>query len=463
MKTPLLPAGARRNFPAWAVRLALVAGLALLGLRAGLASLAFMQPGGAILGWSELPKTHCAFCNVRLPAGTDTGTGMPNNTHVQTLTPEQYAAILTQQLSLDDALGQMIMVQVMGPDLSPDAIQMINAQGAGGVIFYGDNIQSAPQIQSLTSQLQHIASIPLLLSIDQEGGTVNRFYNLVGPLPSAAALASPDQARQRGQQDAVLLHQYGFNLNLAPVVDVGTSNPQLWSRTFGSSPDRVAAMAGAYLDGLQQSGLVTGCLKHYPGLGATTTDPHLGMPVLDRSRADWEAIDLAPYRTLLKSADVRAIMVTHEMIPAVDQNLPSTLSPAILDGTLRQELGYQGVVITDSLYMGALNVHWSVAQAGVLAVVAGADILIGPYNPQMVQDMKDALRGALDSGTLSRARINTSVQRILTLKLRMGLIPMPHPRVPSQQQPTGLAPVASAASAAVLPERRPAGRSTVGA
>lgn len=449
MKTPMLPAGARQSLPAWAIRLALVAALALLGLRAGLASLAFMQPGGTIPGWSELPKPHCAFCNVKLPSSSGT-LGAPGS--MPALTPERYAAILTQQLSLDDELGQLMMVQISGPDLSPDGIQMINAQGAGGVIFYGDNIQSGPQLQSLTSQLQHIASIPLLLSIDQEGGTVNRFYNLVGALPSAASLTSPDQARQRGQQDATLLHGYGFNLNLAPVVDVGTSNPQLWSRTFGSSPDRVAAMAGAYLDGLQQSGLVTGCLKHYPGLGATTTDPHLGMPVLDRSRADWEAIDLAPYRTLLKTSDVRAIMVTHEMIPAVDPNLPSTLSPAILDGTLRQQLGYQGVVITDSLYMGALNAHWSVAQASVLAIVAGADIVIGPYNPQMVQDVKDALRGALADGTLSRARINTSVQRILALKLRMGLIPMPHPRVPSQR-PTGLAPAASTAAAAALPEQ----------
>lgn len=446
MKTPMLSPRARRLSPRL-IRLGLVAGLALLGVRAALASLAFMQPGGAILGWSKLPKTHCTFCNVQIPSN------VVSNLRGQPMSVERYAALLTQQLSLDDELGQMMMVQVSGQDLSPDAIQMINAQGAGGVIFYADNIQSGPQIQSLTAQLRHIASVPLLLSIDQEGGTVNRFYDLVGPLPSAASLTSPDQARQRGQQDATLLHTYGFNLNLAPVIDVGTSNPQLWSRTFGSSPDHVAAMAGAYLDGLQQSGLVTGCLKHYPGLGATTTDPHLGMPVLDRSRAEWEAIDLAPYRTLLKSADVRAIMVTHEMIPAIDPNLPSTLSPAILDGTLRQELGYQGVVITDSLYMGALNARWSVAQASVLAIVAGADIVIGPYNPQMVQDVKDALRGAMASGMLSRGRINTSVQRILTLKLRMGLIAMPHV---ASQRPTGLVPAtAPAALAAVLPEKLP--------
>ena len=285
------------------VRLALLAGLLLLGARAALASATFMAPGGAILGWSDLPVVRCTFCH--LP----TATAQANQTPAPPLTAEAYAAQLTQQLSLDDELGQMMLVQISGQNVTPDAVQMINAQGAGGVLFFGPNIGSGDQIRSLTAQLQQIAPIPLLMSIDQEGGTVNRLSNIVGARPSAASLTSPAQARQEGQSDATLLHTYGFNLNLAPVVDVGTLNPELWSRTFGSSPDRVAAMAGAYLEGLQQSGLVTGCLKHYPGLGETATDPHVGMPVLRSSRADWESTNLAPYRTLLKSDDVRAILV----------------------------------------------------------------------------------------------------------------------------------------------------------
>ncbi|HEU5349948.1 MAG TPA: glycoside hydrolase family 3 protein [Ktedonobacterales bacterium] len=401
------------------MQLALLACLVLLGVRAIVASATFVAPGGAILGWSKLPTAHCAVCAVRVPAAQS------DQTHTQPLTPETYAALLTQRLSLDEELGQLMMVQIVGQNLTPDAVEMVNAQGAGGIIFFAANIGSGDQIRSLTTQLQKMAQVPLLLSVDQEGGTVNRFYHLVGPLPSAASLTSPAQAQQRGQQDAALLHRYGFNLDLAPVVDVGTRNPELWGRIFGSSPERVATMAGAYLDGLQQSGLVTGCLKHYPGIGDTTTDPHVGMPVLNRSRADWESSDLAPYRTLLKNDDVRAIMVTHEMIPAIDPNLPSSLSPAILAGVLRHELGYNGVVITDSLYMGALNQHWSVSQAIVLAIVAGADIVIGPYNPQMVRESETELKQALSNGTLTHARIDASVQRILALKIRMGLIPLP--------------------------------------
>lgn len=401
------------------IQLALVAGLVLLGIRAALASASFMAPGGAILGWSTLPAAHCVVCSVRVP------TAQPNQAHPHTLTPEAYAALLTQHLSLDEELGQLMMVQISGQELTPDAIEMINAQGAGGVLFFAANMGSGSQIRSLTAQMQHIAPVPLLLSIDQEGGAVNRFYNLVGTLPSAASLTSPAQARARGQQDAAMLHRYGFNLNLAPVVDVGTRNPQLWTRTFGTSPERVAAMAGAYLEGLQQSGLVAGCLKHFPGIGSTTTDPHVGLPVLNRSRADWEGTDLAPYRALLTHDDVRAIMVTHEMIPAVDPDLPSSLSPTIIDGVLRHELGYNGVIITDSLYMGALNQHWSVSQAIVLAIEAGADIVIGPYTPQMVADAETELKQAISDGALTRARIDASVQRILALKIRMGLISLP--------------------------------------
>ena len=418
MKAPPRRPTKRRLSPRM-VRLALILALVALGVRAGLASATFMTPGGAILGWSDRPVVHCALCGVAVP------TARPNQPAPAPLTPASYAALLTKHLSLDDELGQMMMVQIDGQALSPDAVQMITTQGAGGILFFAANIQSGSQIRALNTQIQQIAPVPMLLSIDQEGGTVNRFYSLVGPRPSAASLTSPAQAEQQGVQDAALLHRYGFNLNLAPVVDVGTRNPELWSRTFGSSPARVAAMAGAYLDGLQQSGLVTGCLKHYPGLGETATDPHVGMPVLHSSPAQWESTDLAPYRTLLAKGNVRAILVSHEMIPAVDPNLPSSLSPAIVDGVLRQQLGYHGVVITDSLYMGALNQRWSVSQAIVLAVAAGSDIVIGPYNAQMVQNAKDALKQAIADGTLTRARIDTSVQRILTLKIEMGLIPLP--------------------------------------
>lgn len=408
---------ARFQTPPWLVRLALLLGLAVLGVRAGYASAAFMTPGGSILGWSRLPVTHCAICHLPKPTTTQSSD--------QHLTPDQYAAMLLPQLTLNEKLGQMMIVQFIGLEPTPDVVQMMNAQGAGGVLLYEFNMSSPDQLRSLNAQLKQLSAIPPLLAVDQEGGTVNRFANIVGPLPPASSLKTLQDAEARGAQDGGLLADFGFNLDLAPVVDVGTANPQLYERTFGSDPHLVASMAGAYLEGLQQDGKVTGTLKHFPGLGDTTTDPHLGLPILSRSQADWESIDLEPYRALLKSEDVRSIMVTHELVPAVDPQYPASLSPTLINGVLRGELGYNGVVITDSLYMGALNQRWSVPQAAVLAIKAGADIVIGPSDPQTVQQVMDTIKQAIANGTLTQATIDTAVQRILALKIRMGLIPLP--------------------------------------
>ncbi|HLW00280.1 MAG TPA: glycoside hydrolase family 3 N-terminal domain-containing protein [Ktedonobacterales bacterium] len=390
--------------------------LLILGVQAGLGSAAFMSPGGGIIGWSLIPKAQCALCQA--PKSVPTRTGAP-------LTFAGYAALLTQRLTLDQELGQMMVGQFAGQGVTPEAIEMLDTESISGVVLYASNIGSASQIRAMNAQLQQVASIPPLLAVDQEGGTVNRLLDLVGPLPGAGDLTDPQMAKARGEQDANWLHEFGFNFNLAPVVDVGTSNPQLVDRTFGSTPDRVISMASAYLDGLQAGGQVTGCLKHFPGLGDTTTDPHIGLPVLNRSLPELEQIDMQPYRVMLKTEHVRAIMVSHEMIPAVDAQLPTSLSPAVINGLLRKGLGYNGVVMTDSLSMDAISARWSTPDASLLAIEAGADVVSGLIGPQVIQQTKDTLEEAVASGKLTRQRIDASVQRILLLKLEMGLIPMP--------------------------------------
>ena len=416
------------------VRGAVLVGILLFGLRAGLESLPFMTPPGNIVGWTRLPTVSCSVCKTHISVQN------------HTLTPAEYAAILVKQLSLSDLLGQLLMVQFDGTSASPDTIQMIENEGAGGIIYYGPNIETAKQVRDLNTEFQRLAPIPLIVAVDQEGGTVNRLLPIVGPLPAVASLTTPSQARQAGEQDARYLSMLGFNLNLAPVVDIGFVNPQLYQRTFGSDPSQVTTMAGAYLAGLQQSGQVTGALKHFPGLGDTTTDPHIGLPILQRTVSQWESIDLAPYRALIAEQQVRAILVTHELVPAVDPNLPASLSPKLINGVLRHQLGFNGVVITDSLFMGALIGHWSLTESAVLAIAAGADLLIGPYNSQTTQAIKDALSQALQQGVLTRSQIDQAVTRDLTLKLEMKLIPMPQsapsgsqtPGVPPTAQPTAL-------------------------
>jgi beta-N-acetylhexosaminidase len=407
---------------------ALVLGLALLAARAGYASLALMSPGGNLLGWSITPPTVCVLC------GVSTGTVARG----KDVTPAEYAAALASKLSLNDEIGQMLVAQWVGPGVTPDALQMINQQNVGGVLLKASNgnVLSVDQIQGLTAQVQSDSGngIPLIVSTDQEGGCcgLNRLQSIAGPLPGAQDLNDTTSAYNDGAHTADLLHQYGFNLNLAPVVDVCQTNQSFCFRTFGSDPAHVAALAGAYVEGLQSSGTVTACLKHFPGLGAASGNPDLALPYVYSSRAQWDQTDLAPYRALLASENIRAIMVTHVMIPAVDKNLPASLSPAFITNVLRNELGFTGAIITDDLWDISQYGQYSVPQAAVLSVKAGTDILIGAYAPgeksggATVGEMRDALTQAIQSGQISRQRIDDAVTHILTLKIDMGLIQMPY-------------------------------------
>ncbi len=335
---------------------------------------------------------------------------------------------LLAQMSLQEELGQLVMVSFLGTTLTPDLRNMIAHQYAGGVMLYGYNITGATQLQTLDAAAQSQARIPLLIATDQEGGLVNRLLSVLGPLPSALQVGNtnnPENAYKRGVQDGQELRKLGINVDLAPVVDVHSA-PQtvIITRMFGTTPEKVATFASAYLDGLQSQGVI-GCLKHWPGLGASPVDPHDALPVITRSKEELNAIDFAPYRTLIPQGKVNMVMSTHELITAYDDQMPSSLSPILINQVLRHDLSYQGVVITDGLYMRALTKRWSIAQAAVLAVLAGNDLLLGPWNSNETQKVLDALQAAVASGQLTKARIDLSVERILALKIQEGLIKIP--------------------------------------
>lgn len=347
------------------------------------------------------------------------------------LTSQQYINLIVQSMTLDQKLGQMLIVQFLGPSYSADLSTMISQYNVGAVLLFSvnDNIVSKPQLKGLISEMQKNSSIPLIMAIDQEGGTVDRLANLDGPQASAAQIGAtndPNKARAEGIQDAKDLASYGFNLNLAPVVDVtNVYNPQLYLRTYGNTASLVTKMAGAYLQGLQQSGKVLGTLKHFPGLGDVSTDPHSGVPNLYRSQSQLEAIDWAPYRALIKQGNVHAVMVTHEIVQAIDTSKPSSLSYKVITGILRDDLGFQGVIMTDSLTMEGITAFYTEGQAAVLSVEAGSDLLMGAANPHDVAAMIEGLRQAVTSGEISQQRIDDSVRRILMLKYSMGLLRLP--------------------------------------
>ncbi len=347
------------------------------------------------------------------------------------LTPQQFINLIVQNMTLDQKLGQMMIVQFYGPTYSLDISTMISQYHVGAVLLFtiNNNIVDKAQLKGLIQQMKTNSSIPLAVAIDQEGGTVDRLKSLDGPRPPAANIGATNdtnKAMAAGIQDARDLASYGFNLNLAPVVDVtNVYNPQLYGRTYGNNAALVTKMAQAYLQGLQQSGKVLGTLKHFPGLGDVGVDPHSGVPNLYRSKSDLEAIDWAPYRALIQQGNVHAIMVTHEIVHAIDSSLPSSLSSKVVTGILRDDLGFQGVIMTDSLTMEGITAYYSEDQAAAVAVEAGSDLLMGAATPADVASMIAGIKQAMTSGAISQQRIDDSVRRILMLKYQAGLLPMP--------------------------------------
>jgi len=208
-----------------------------------------------------------------------------------------------------------------------------------------------------------------------------------------------------------------------PIVDVLTNpnNPGLPDRTFGSDPTLVTNMGRAYLKGLTDGGVI-GCLKHFPGLGSASIDPHFSLPQMNRSLATLNQVDFVPYRTLINEGIVPMVMVTHILNPQLDPTLPTSLSPYVVTKLLRQQLNFNGVIISDTLWMGGISNTYSLAQAAVLAVKAGTDLLLGPRGLSDTQNMIFGLHQAVMSGQISMGQINTSVQRILEMKLHYKVL-----------------------------------------
>jgi beta-N-acetylhexosaminidase len=333
-------------------------------------------------------------------------------------------------MTLDQELGQLFIVEYPYPDANhPDLNEMFVQMGAGGVILYqAMNIESIPQMQALTHAMQAKSAIPLIVGTDEESGGDDQMAQIFGPHPTAwdiGATGDPSVAAQNAARIAGELKQLGMNADFAPVVDVETPS-RIWIRSFGRSPDMVSKMAAAQVDTYQSQGIMA-TLKHFPGLGAATVNPHDTLPIITSSRDYIEQYDLAPYRALM-SHQPAMIMTTDLLMTAIDPVMPAELSYPTVTGILRNEIGYDGVVITDALYMGGISAHWSMPQAGVLAVEAGNDMLEGAWNADQMRAMVDALRAAVQSGQISKARIDQSVRRILLLKMRFGLLGAPPTR-----------------------------------
>jgi len=340
------------------------------------------------------------------------------------------AKLYVSHMTLDEELGQLFMAQSYDTYYSPALDMMVNKLHVGGIVMYAFQMQTFKQTKHDIAQMQLHTSLPLLIATDEEGGFVERVQNIYGDRPGALQTyetGDPNKAAQLGHQITHDLRALGINEDLAPDTDVQlVDGPDQYLRTWGYTAQSVITFAGAYMQAVQGDGLVA-CIKHYPGLGAATTDAHFSLPVIKRTSDQIYSVELAPFKAFIQSPNrllnPGMIMSTDLSMPAIDPVWPAELSHIFMTDILRNEFGYDGVVITDALWMTGIAKHWNLRQAAVLALNAGNDMLLGAIGPYQLMDLINALKEALQNGTLSKARVDEAATRIITLKLEYHIMP----------------------------------------
>lgn len=344
------------------------------------------------------------------------------------LTDAEIEATL-HRMSVDEKVGQLLLVGMGGKRVSQVAKAHITKRFAGGIILFGRNITDAQQVASLTNELQQVAqqtpnAIPLFIAMDQEGGIVARLKKGVSVFPGNLALGatrSERLAEKAGEITALELSAVGVNINFAPVMDINTNprNPVIGVRAYGESAELVSQLGTTYIRGLQGNGILA-TAKHFPGHGDTHVDSHKKLPTVGHDKKRMDAVELAPFRAAIK-AKVAAIMSAHILYPALDADTPATLSHRILTGLLREQLGFKGLIITDDLEMQAIDAHYQTGNAAVMAIQAGADLVMVPWTLKKQQQAYNALRNAVKRGKISYTRLDASVRRILKAKGDFGM------------------------------------------
>lgn len=332
------------------------------------------------------------------------------------------------EMSLEDRVAGLFIVTpeaLTGVDKAVKAgdgtKEALEKYPVGGLIYFKQNIQSKDQITEMLANTTAMSKYPIFLAVDEEGDSVARVADALGldKIASAASLGeteNPDNAYEAYKQVGTYLMEYGFNLNFAPVADVLTNsdNDAIGKRSFGSDADIVSSMVASSVKGLEETG-VTACIKHFPGQGDADGDTHDGLATTERTIEQLRETELKPFAAGIE-AGTQMIMVGHIAVPSVTgDNTPASLSKDVVTDILREEMGYNGVVITDALNMSAISEYYDSAQAAVMALKAGADMVLMP------EDFEAAYEGvlaAVKDGTINEARINDSLARVYKIKYK---------------------------------------------
>lgn len=335
------------------------------------------------------------------------------------LTLDEKVDTILSTMSNEEKIGQMVMMGINGEDVTDDSLFMLHQYHIGGVILFDRNMSSKEQVANLNAHLQEQAyeKLPLLIAVDEEGGRVARMKEALPP-PSAqsyiGSLGEPKEAYNSAYNIANELKAMGFNVNFAPVADVGAGD-----RNFSDDPAVTAAFVQEAVDGYQAAGMICS-LKHFPGLGRGESDTHKDAVVVNADLATISNNDMLPFKNVIANGSLNnyMVMVSHITYPLFAGNVPASVSPVIMKDILRSQLGYQGVIITDDLEMGAIANYYGFRRVGVEAVKAGADMVLVCHEYQHEADVYLGILEAVQNGEISQADIDASVRRILKLKLQ---------------------------------------------
>lgn len=330
-------------------------------------------------------------------------------------------------MSEEDKLAQLLFVGVEGTTLSEAERNMIEKGKVGGVVLLGRNVSSADQLKVLVSSIKEAnnSPVPLFIGIDEEGGRVSRIPTSLSNLPSSERIGELNDVELSEQVGSLLAQKvkyFGINMNFAPVLDINnnSANEVIGDRSFGQTPYKVANLGVATMKGIESEGIVP-VIKHFPGHGDTSVDSHYKLPIIDKSVQQLESFEWKPFKQAI-TAGADVIMTAHILFPALDDQFPATFSNKIIQGILRDQFNYDGLVITDDMAMGAIANDYGTTEAAVRSVQAGADmVMLTDTRNGNLQNVHEALQQAVEQETISLEQVNDSVERILQTKQKYEL------------------------------------------
>ncbi|RXM57322.1 beta-N-acetylhexosaminidase [Clostridium tetani] len=325
-------------------------------------------------------------------------------------------------MSLDEKIGQLLIVGFDGYEANKNIESLIKKNYVGGVILFGNNIRSAEQTMKLTNSLKSINSknkIPLFISVDEEGGRVSRMPKELEKLPSNKIIGEINNSNLSYNIGKIISKELtclGFNMNFAPVLDINSNlqNPVIGDRSFGNNANLVTRLGIKTMEGLREGNIIP-VIKHFPGHGDTSVDSHVGLPLINHDMKRLKEFELIPFKEAINNnADV--VMVSHILLPKIDSSYPATMSKIIIKDVLRNDLKFNGVVITDDMTMGAITKNFDISNAAIKSINAGTDIILICHGYDNEIYVINSIKEAVKNNIITEDKINESVYRILKLK-----------------------------------------------